>query len=81
MKLLHNLTSAISNEPFLGFPSNVFISSIFIYTKQTQYVNLYDGFEVTGVQDDADIWYVKVLQNKQVEKDDINEETTAYQLL
>ena len=41
-----------------------------------QYVNFNDCLEVTGVQDDADICE-EVLQNKQVEKDDVNEETTA----
>ena len=40
----------------------------------TQYVNLDDGLEVTGVQDDTDIC-AEVLHNKQVETDDVNEES------
>ena len=39
-----------------------------------QYVNLDDYLEVTGVHDDTDIW-AEVLQNKQVETDDMNEES------
>ena len=38
----------------------------------TQYVNLDDGLEVTGVLDDTDIC-AEILRHKQVETDDVNE--------
>ena len=49
----HSLTPATPDEPFLGFPSDEFLP---LFTQETyiQCVNL-DDFEITGVQDDADI--------------------------
>ena len=42
----------------------------------TQYVNLDDDFEITGVHDDVHICE-EVVQNNQVENDDANEENSA----
>ena len=66
-------TPATLDESFLGFTADE-VPPSFTEETYTQYVNLDDGLEVTGVQDDADIC-AEVLHNKQVETDDVNEES------
>ena len=66
-------TPATPDEPFLGSTAGE-VPPSFMQETYTQYVNLDDGLEVTGVQDDTDIC-AEVLHNKQVETDDVNEES------
>ena len=68
-----SLTPAVPNEPFLSSDE---IPTSFTQETYTQFVSLDDDLEVTGVQDDGDICE-EVLQNKQVETDDDNEESSA----
>ena len=68
-----SLTPATPDEPFLRFTADEVPPSCMQET-YTQYVNLDDGLEVTGVQDDTDIC-AEVLHIKQVETDDVNEES------
>ena len=70
-----SLTPAVPDELFLGFSADEVPPSCTQET-YTQYVSLDDDLEVTGVQDDAGICE-EVLQNKQVEADDVNEESSA----
>ena len=69
-----SLTPAVPNEPCLGFSADE-VPPSFTQETYTHYVSLDDDLEVKGVQDDADI--CEVLQNKQVEADDVNEESSA----
>ena len=68
-----SLTPATPDEPFLRFTADEAPPSFTLETYM-QYVNLDDGFKVTRFQDDTDIC-AEVLHNKQVETDDVNEES------
>ena len=68
-----SLTRATHDESFFGFTADE-VPPSFTQETYTQYVNLDDGLEVTGVQDDTVIC-AEVLHNKQVETDDVNEES------
>ena len=70
-----SLTSAVPDEPFLGFPLEE-VPALFTQVTYAQYVNLDDNLEITGLQDDANICK-EVLQNKQAENDTTNEENFA----
>ena len=50
----HSLTPAVPDEPFLGFPSDE-VPALFIQETYTQYINLNDNLEITGIQDVANI--------------------------
>ena len=71
-----SLTPATPDESFLEFTAGK-VPPSFTQETYTQYVNLDDGLEVTGVQDDSDIC-AEVLHNKQVETDDVNEESPVH---
>ena len=68
-----HLTSATLNEPLFGFTVDE-VPILFIQETYTQYVHFDDGLEATNVQNDADIC-AKVLQNKLVETNNVNEES------
>ena len=62
-----------------GFPLDK-VPTLFTQETYAQYVNRDDNLEITGLQDDANI-YKEVLQNKQAENNTTNEGNSADTLL